>query len=83
MNIYQITPALVVQGNIPEGAPNSIIGARIRPKGLTRLRQKLVRGYNEIAYPIPTIFKYLTAQARLEHVPYASRAHTPQSPDIH
>lgn len=69
MRIYQVQPAMVVQGNEPPGRVHRPF-ARQRPKGLTRLRQKLVRGYYELAYPLSTIWKALTGKARLARISY-------------
>jgi len=73
LEIYQVTPALVTQGNEP---PDSAArgGTRLRPKGWPLLRQKIKRAYYEAAYPLTTIAKYLTGRATLENVLYA--AHT-------
>jgi len=73
LNIYQVTPAMVIQGNEPYGAEHSITG-RAKPKGWALLSQKLRRGYYEIAYPLPTFFKFLMGKLTLEPVKYEARA---------
>lgn len=69
MRIYQILPAMVEQGNEPEGRVHRPF-ARQRPEGLTLLRQKLVRGYYELAYPVSTIWKALTGKARRTRITF-------------
>ena len=88
MRTYQITPAMIVQGNEPPESP-FYMGERKRPKGMELLRQKLKRGYYELAYPLSTWVKLLTGKARLEHIPYAAvvqtaatPAHPTHNPDI-
>ncbi|WP_425091387.1 glycosyltransferase family 25 protein [Tropicimonas sp. S265A] len=63
MKMYQVEPALVQQGNEPpqNGARPF---TRHRPTGLTLWRQKLLRGYYELAVPISTMRKALTGKAR-------------------
>ncbi|MEX0309944.1 MAG: glycosyltransferase family 25 protein [Tateyamaria sp.] len=70
MAVYQVTPALVVQGNEPASDGTSYVG-RERPSGWPLVRQKLQRGYFELAYPLSTIFALLTGKAGLDTVPYA------------
>lgn len=76
VTIYQVTPALVVQGNEPPDSQPSIPG-RQKLTGLARWKQKLKRGYYEVAYPLPIIARYLTGQLQLEPVPYAAHAGAP------
>ena len=80
MAVYQVTPALVVQGNEPASDGTRNVGSG-RPSGWPLVHQKLLRGYFELAYPLPTIFALLTGQARLDTVPYADTSLTshPQS----
>ncbi|WP_299028351.1 glycosyltransferase family 25 protein [uncultured Sulfitobacter sp.] len=73
MNIYQISPAMILQGNEPEGSP-FYMGERKRPKGMALVRQKLKRLYYELAYPASTYIKWLTRQARLRTVAFAKDA---------
>ena len=83
MEMYQIEPALVEQGNEPSvTVPNTAF--RKRPTGMALIRQKLKRGYYEIAYPLPTLLMALTGRATLTQITYAadtvsSAARIPQS----
>ena len=70
LSIYQVQPALVVQGNEPDGWVHTP-PAKYRPEGWMLLRQKLKRAYYEVAYPVTTWAKFLTGKAKLEQVPYA------------
>ena len=88
MQIYQVAPAMIVQGNEPEGG-TFYMGERKRPQGMALLRQKLKRGYYEFAYPVSTWLKLLTGKAKLEAVTYADAvasttapAHLTQNQDI-
>lgn len=69
MNVFQVMPALVQQGNEPEGGVRHT-ARRSRPTGLPLLRQKIRRGWSEIAYPLPTILKALTGRATLRRVSF-------------
>lgn len=71
--VYQIQPALVVQGNEPPGQVHRA-GTKHRPEGWMLIRQKLKRGYYELAYPLSTWSKLLTGRAKLEPVLYAEVA---------
>jgi len=73
---YQVSPALVQQGNEPEGVAPSL-SHRKRPKGWALTVQKVKRGWNEIAYPLSTYFKFFTGQIVLAPVPYAARTGAP------
>jgi len=75
--IYQIQPALVVQGNEPPNA-TFYMGERQRPKGKALLKQKLKRGYYELAYSPRTILKALSGKARTARISYASTVLKPQ-----
>lgn len=79
LEIYQVHPALVTQGNEP---PNWVKPESVshRPKGWVLLRQKLKRGYYELAYPLSTWIKLLTGAAKLEFVTYAEAAPTASAP---
>ena len=74
LDIFQIIPALVQQGTDPDQSA-ALADARHRPKGRMLLRQKIVRGWNEIAYPLSTVFKLITGRATLMRVPYAAKAY--------
>lgn len=76
--LYQVTPALVVQGNDPEGVPPSLDG-RVRPRGWALIDQKVKRGWYEVAYPLSTLYRYLTGQLELTPVPYAAHARAPHT----
>lgn len=83
MRIYQVHPAMVEQGNEP---PNGTIymGQRIRPTGLALVRQKLKRGYYELAYPLSTVWQAITGSAKLVKVtfePTVPTAPRPAQPD--
>ena len=75
--LYQVTPALVVQGNDPIGVQPSIIG-RARPTGWALIAQKARRGWHEVAYPLSTLLKFLSGQLVLATVPYTAHARVPQ-----
>ncbi len=78
MQVYQVAPALIVQGNEPpDQAVNT--GVRLRPKGLSLISQKLKRAYYEIAYPLPIIFQALTGKAKLAQIPYEPYAESQTS----
>ena len=70
MQIYQITPAMIVQGNEPNGSP-FYMGERKRPRGMALVRQKLKRLYYELAYPLSTWGKLLSGRAKLGKVAFA------------
>lgn len=72
MKVYQIEPALIEQGNEPEGAVLQA-ARRLRPTGLALVRQKLKRGYYEIAYPLPTLLRALTGRAHLHQITFAAK----------
>lgn len=73
LGIYQVTPALAIQGNLPD-PENEVMLHRPRPTGWPLVRQKLLRGVYELAYPLGTIAKALTGRARAEKVVYAAHA---------
>lgn len=75
MTVYQVTPALIVQGNEPPQLERNT-PHRFRPTGAALLRQKLKRGYYEVAYPWSTLAKALTGKARLATVPYLANIST-------
>ena len=66
-----------MQGNDPVGVQPSIVG-RERPKGWALMTQKLRRGWYEVAYPLSTLFKFMSGQLELAPVPYAAHARAPQ-----
>jgi glycosyl transferase family 25 len=79
LRVYQVQPALVTQGNEPPGwVPPAL--ADYRPKGAMLARQKLKRGYYELAYPLSTWRKLLTGSVQLEAVTYAEAAHAASAP---
>ncbi|GFE48833.1 hypothetical protein So717_05860 [Roseobacter cerasinus] len=69
MRVYQIQPALIEQGNEPEGVALQT-ATRNRPEGLALLRQKLKRAYYEVAYPLPTLASALTGRAKLHQITF-------------
>lgn len=69
--VYQVQPALIIQGNEPPGWVKPTT-AKYRPEGWMLVRQKLKRGYYELAYPLSTWAKFLTGRATLEPVTYAA-----------
>ncbi|MEP2641860.1 glycosyltransferase family 25 protein [Roseobacter sp.] len=73
MTVYQVHPALVEQGNEPDDAVAQT-PQRLRPTGWARIRQKLKRGYYEIAYPLPTLLRALTGRARLHQITFLARS---------
>lgn len=70
--IYQIHPALVMQGNEP---PGHVIpaGTRPRPEGWDLTRQRLKRAYYELAYPLSTYWKYITGRAQILPITYEAK----------
>ena len=73
LNLYQVVPAMVQQGNEPQTRVRRP-ATRVRPTGWTLVRQKLKRGYYECAYPGRTILKALTGRARMARVPFAANS---------
>lgn len=71
MKVYQIEPALIEQGNEPDGAALQA-ARRLRPTGWALVRQKVKRGYYEIAYPLPTLLRALTGRAKLHQITFAA-----------
>jgi len=69
LTLYQVTPALVMQGNEP---PNQSDYIRPPPpqSGAWKLRQELRRGLYELAIPLSSWAKLLTGRARLQDIPY-------------
>ena len=70
---YQVNPALVQQGNEPEGVAPSLTH-RKRPEGWALVVQKAKRGWHEVAYPLATYVKFFTGQIVLTPVPYVAHA---------
>ena len=70
LRLYQIHPALITQGNEPPDRPAPSAPRRIRPKGWALIRQKVKRGYYEVAYPLSSIVKLLTGRAQLQAIEY-------------
>jgi glycosyl transferase family 25 len=77
MQIFQIAPAMIVQGNEPVDSP-FYMGARKRPTGVALLRQKLKRAWYEIAYPLSTMAKFATGRAKLTRVTFHNSGAAPQ-----
>lgn len=69
MRIYQVHPAMIVQGNEPEDSP-FYMGARKRPTGMALLRQKLKRAWYEVAYPLSTFVKFATGKAKMHTIAF-------------
>ncbi len=69
LNIYQIVPALVRQGNEPQDT----VAYMQLPEGVggvAKLRREIRRGLYELALPASTWAKFLTRRARLYRIPY-------------
>lgn len=76
MNIYQIIPALIIQGNEPANS-DSYSGNRNNKsqiRDFNWLRQELRRGRYEISVPVKTILKYIFGKARFEFITYKNKA---------
>lgn len=71
--LYQVAPAMIEQGNLPEGA-TFYMAERKRPSGWPLLRQRLRRAYYELAYPLSTWGSALTGRARFARVAFAAHA---------
>lgn len=72
MKIYQIIPALIIQGNEPTKRV-VYMENRKNASGFQLLRQELRRGLYEISVPIKTIFKFLIKKATFEKITYENR----------
>jgi len=76
MGIYQVVPALIIQGNEPENSDlysgNRNNKSQIR--GFNWLRQELRRGRYEISVPVKTIIKYIFGKAQFELITYKNKA---------
>lgn len=79
LTVYQVQPALVVQGNEPPNWVKQPL-ANYRPEGMMLLRQKLKRAWYEVAYPFSTWVRFLTGRAKFEPVTYAEVAKTTTAP---
>jgi len=75
LRVYQVTPALVEQGNEPAELHHKTTPKK-RPEGWQLVRQKLRRGYYELAYPLPTLLRFVTGRARLERIAFSADAVT-------
>ncbi|MEM6888655.1 MAG: glycosyltransferase family 25 protein [Pseudomonadota bacterium] len=75
MRVYQVQPALIEQGNEPEGIPVQT-AKRYRPKGMALVRQKLKRAYYELAYPLPTLASAATGRASLHRITFDAQPMT-------
>lgn len=74
LNPYQITPALVKQGNTPPEESSLLGHATRRPDPALRRRQKRLRGMAELrALPL-NLLRLITGRARLARVTYAEQA---------
>lgn len=69
LRVYQVQPALIEQGNEPEGVALQT-ATRHRPTGTALLRQKLKRAYYELAYPLPTLAQAATGRAKLHRITF-------------
>ena len=72
MNIYQIIPALIIQGNEPKKQVN-YTGNRQNKRnasGFSLLRQEYRRGLYEISVPFKTLLKFLNGKAAFEKITY-------------
>ena len=67
LNIYQIIPALIIQGNEP---PERIVymEQRANASGAALLKQEIRRGLYEISVPIKTFLKLLFRKAAFEKI---------------
>ncbi|MEM9031258.1 MAG: glycosyltransferase family 25 protein [Pseudomonadota bacterium] len=72
-HIYQVTPALVQQGNHPPDEHKWIGLPRERPEGAMLARQRLRRAWYEVAFPLSTFRDFVTGRARLEQIDYEPR----------
>jgi glycosyl transferase, family 25 len=75
MEIYQVIPALIIQGNEPKNS-NSYTGNRntkLKVTGMKWLSQELKRGRYEISIPFRTILKYINKTASLEVIEYKNK----------
>ena len=76
MEIYQVAPALIIQGNEPENT-NSYTGNRNKKlslSGIKWLSQEMRRARYEISVPLGTILKYIKGKASLEYIKYKDKA---------
>lgn len=79
LNPYQITPALVKQGNTPPDEGSFLGHATRRPDPAVRWRQKRLRGMAELrALPL-YLLRLISGRARLARVTYAEQALTNDS----
>ena len=68
MKCYQVTPALVIQGNEAEASSRM---DRADPVGrLEYILREVRRGYLELAYPAASYWKLITGAARFETIGY-------------
>jgi len=67
LSIWQVTPALVVQGNDPPGITP---GARPRLSGWPALRRAIKRGWREVSYPLSTWMSALSGAATFAKIDY-------------
>ena len=72
MRIYQILPALVIQGNEPENR-TIYMGKRKNSTGIAYIKQEIKRGFYEISVPFNTLAKFLSGRATLEQVTYKNK----------
>ncbi|KIC26284.1 glycosyltransferase family 25 protein [Leisingera sp. ANG-M6] len=76
LNPYQITPALVKQGNTPPEESTFLGHGTRRPASAVRWRQKRLRGMAELSALPRSLFRLISGRARLARVTYADRALT-------
>ncbi|MGB5864992.1 MAG: glycosyltransferase family 25 protein [Sulfitobacter sp.] len=79
MNIFQVDPAMIIQGNEPADSP-FYMGERKRPTGMALAKQALKRSYYEVAYPLSTIAKLATGRAKLATVAFMNATTKEQQP---
>lgn len=81
LGVCQVTPALVVQGNEPPDDGANYEG-RGRPTGWLLFRQRALRAYYELAYPLSTLFAVARGTATLDPVPFAKTTLSPQTQTV-
>lgn len=79
LTIYQVTPALIRQGNEPP-ARVGYMQRHATFTGWKKVKQEIRRGLYEVALPLSTYAKLITGRAKFRPVPYAEQA-TPAHPN--
>ena len=72
MKIYQIIPALILQGNEPKKR-TVYMGNRQNVSGIKLFKQELRRGLYEISVPFKTIIKFIVGKASFEKITYKNK----------